>query len=316
MSTTHTAPRQATLFDWALLALIVAFGGSAFVMIRSALETMPPVVITVGRLWLGAIVVYAIMRHAGRRLPPLFVRAGGRLRLRRSWVWMIIIGIVGVTLPFFIFPWAQQYVDSGLAGVYMAFMPIWTIALAFFFAGESLTGRKLTGFALGFIGVIVLMGPEVLKGAVGADLRAQAALLLATLCYAASVVLTRRAPSIRPRVFAAGMMLVAAITATPALLFVHIEADQWSLASIVSVVGLGIFPTGVNGVLIIMLIRRAGAGFMALTNYFTPIWAVAMGALIYHERIEAGAFVALALILIGVAVSQRKQNTAPGQTLR
>ncbi len=305
MAAKPTAPRQATLFDWALLVLIVAFGGSAFVMIRSALDTMPPVVITVSRLWLGAIVVYVIMRHAGRRLPPLVVRNGDKLRIRRSWRWIIAVGIIGNTLPFFIFPWAQQYVDSGLAGVYMAFMPIWTIALAFFFAGESLTGRKLIGFGLGFIGVFVLMGPEVLKGAVGADLLAQGTLLIATLCYAASVVIARRAPPIRPRVFAAGMMLVAALSATPALLFVSFEAGQWSLASIASVVGLGIFPTGINGVLIIMLIRRAGAGFMALTNYFTPIWAVAMGALIYHERIEAGAFVALVLIFIGVAISQR-----------
>jgi drug/metabolite transporter (DMT)-like permease len=314
MAAKHTAPRQATLFDWVLLALIVALGGSAFVMIRSALETMPPAAITIGRLWLGAIVLYAIMVHAGRRLPPLTVRVGGKLRLRRSWGWMIAVGIVGNTLPFFIFPWAQQFVDSGLAGVYMAFMPIWTIALAFFFAGESLTGRKLMGFGLGFIGVVVLMGPEVLSGAADADLLAQAALLLATLCYAASVVLARRAPPIRPRVFAAGMMLVGAITATPALLFVSLDASQWSLASIASVAGLGVFPTGVNGVLIIMVIRRAGAGFMALTNYFTPIWAVAMGAAIYHERIEAGAFIALAIILIGVAISQRKQNTNPGQT--
>jgi drug/metabolite transporter (DMT)-like permease len=309
MAAKHTAPRQATLFDWVLLALIVALGGSAFVMIRSALETMPPVAITIGRLWLGAIVLYAIMVHAGRRLPPLMVRAGGKLRLRRSWGWMIAVGIVGNTLPFFIFPWAQQFVDSGLAGVYMAFMPIWTIALAFFFAGESLTGRKLIGFGLGFIGVVVLMGPEVLSGAADADLLAQAALLLATLCYAASVVLARRAPPMRPRIFAAGMMLVGAITATPALLFVSIDASQWSLASIASVVGLGIFPTGINGVLIIMVIRRAGAGFMALSNYFTPIWAVAMGAAIYHERIEIGAFIALAIILTGVAISQRKKST-------
>jgi len=84
-------------------------------MIRSALETMPPAAITISRLWLGAIVLYAIMRHAGRRLPPLMVWARGKLRLRRSWGWMIVVGIVGNTLPFFIFPWAQQFVDSGRA---------------------------------------------------------------------------------------------------------------------------------------------------------------------------------------------------------
>lgn len=303
----------ATLYDWALLALIVAFGGSSFVMIRTAVETAPPVVVAVGRLWVGAILLYVLMRAAGRRLPPFFVRVKtgqgadtqSRLQVRRSWRWMIAVGAVGNVLPFFIFPWAQQFVDSGLAGIYMAFMPIWTLALAYLFAGEALTRNKAIGFFLGLAGVVVLMGPDALGGAASSDIRAQGALLFATFLYAASAVLARRAPPIRPRVFAAGMMIVAALMASPALLFTAWEAENWSLASIMSIVGLGVFPTGLNGVLIIMLIRRAGAGFMALSNYITPVWAVIMGALVYSERLDAAAFVALAIILIGVAVSQR-----------
>ena len=307
----------ATLYDWALLALIVAFGGSSFVMIRSAVDTVPPAMVAVGRLWVGAILLYALMRAAGRRLPPFFIRAkageGAKLRIRRSWRWMIAVGAVGNVLPFFIFPWAQQYVDSGLAGIYMAFMPIWTLALAYLFAGEALGRHKVIGFMLGLAGVIVLMGPDALGGAASSDIRAQGALLFATFLYAASAVLARRAPPIRPRVFAAGMMIVAALMASPALLFVHWEAENWSFVSIMSVIGLGVFPTGLNGVLIIMLIRRAGAGFMALSNYITPVWAVIMGALIYSERLAASAFIALAIILVGVAVSQRAGTTQPGQ---
>lgn len=284
-------------------------------MIRGAIETVPPTVVASSRLWVGALVLYVIMRQAGRRLPPFFIRTHNKGRIRRAWIWMIAIGVIGNTLPFFIFPWAQQYVDSGLAGVYMAFMPIWTIALAFFFAGETLNGRKLVGFALGFVGVIILMGPEVLKGAVDSDLRAQGGLLLATLLYAIAVVLTRLAPPIRPRVFAAGMMLVAAISSTPALLFSTININDWSATSIASIIGLGVFPTGLNGVLIIMLVRRVGAGFMALTNYFTPLWAVAIGALIYHERLEPGAFLALGVILLGVAISQRKGRLNPSPAI-
>ncbi len=305
MAKKFISPAEARLFDWALLALIVAFGGSSFVMIRSAVETIPAMAVAPIRLWIGAVLLYALMRQAGRRLPPLIARGNGQWRIRRSWVWMIGVGAVGNVLPFFIFPWAQQFVDSGLAGIYMAFMPIWTIALAFFFAGESVDRRKMTGFALGFLGVVVLMGPDVLKGALSSDMGAQAALLLATFLYAAAAVLARRAPPIRPRVFAAGMMLVAAVMATPALFFINLETDQWSAWSMASLIGLGVFPTGVNGVLIIMLIRRAGAGFMSLTNYITPLWAVAMGAAIYGEHLEPAALVALAIILAGVAVSQR-----------
>jgi len=156
--------------------------------------------------------------------------------------------------------------------------------------------------------VMILMGPDVLKGVLSSDIKAQAALLFATFLYAASAVIARRAPPIRPRVFATGMMIVAAVLAIPAIFFVTFEPGQWSAASIASVVGLGIFPTGLNGVLIIMLIRRAGAGFMSLTNYVTPLWAVAMGAIIFGEQLEMTVFVALALILSGVAISQRRRR--------
>lgn len=300
-----TIPAEAKLYDWALFALIVAFGGSSFAMIRTAVATIPPTAIALGRIWIGAILLYILMRAAGRRLPPFFVRTKKGSRVRRSWKWMIAVGASGNLLPFFLFPWAQQYVESGLAGVYMAFMPIWTIALAYFFAGEALNGRKVLGFALGFAGVLILMGPDILKGVFTSDVKSQAALLLATFLYATSAVLARRAVPIRPRVFAAGMMMTSAIMATPAIVFIDFQPESWSAASMASVIGLGVFPTGLNGVLIIMLIRRAGAGFMALSNYVTPLWAVALGALLFGERLGASVFIALALILSGVAVSQR-----------
>jgi drug/metabolite transporter (DMT)-like permease len=305
MKPKFATPKDATLYDWALLALIVAFGGSSFVMIRNAVETVPPAAVAAGRLWVAAALLYAVMRAGGLRLPPLFIRKGTKWRIRRSWVWMIAVGAVGNVLPFYIFPWAQQHVESGLAGVYMAFMPIWTVALAYIFAGERLSGRKLFGFGLGFAGVIVLMGPDAVEGAMSSNLAAQAGLLLATFLYAASAVLSRRAPAIPPRVFAAGMLVVAAVMAVPALFIVDLQREEWTVSSLASIVFLGVFPTGLNGMLIIMLIRRAGAGFMALANYITPLWAVALGALIYHERLDWTVFLALAIILAGVTVSQR-----------
>ena len=305
MAAKHSSPKEATLFEWGLLALITAFGGSSFVMIRTAVATIPPTVIAPMRLWIGACLLYGLMRAAGRRLPPFIIKAHGKWRIRRVWIWMIWVGAVGYTAPFFLFPWAQQYVESGLAGVYMAFMPIWTVGLAYAFAGETLTRRKIIGFILGFAGVLALLGPDVLKGALTSDVRAQAGLLLATFLYAASAVMSRRAPPIRPRVFAAGLMIAAAIMATPALLFSVIHPGGWAPLSLASVVGLGVFPTGLNGVLIIMTIRRAGAGFMALSNYFTPLWALAMGAAVFHEKLEWSVMLALGLILAGVAISQR-----------
>ena len=296
--------QEATTADWIILLVIVAAGGSSFAMIRGAVESVPPMVVTIGRLWVGAAFLYLVMRQAGRRFPPFF--EGERRSISREWRWIIPISVIGYVAPFSIFPWAQQYIESGLAGVYMAFMPIWTVLLAYLFAGESLGPRKVIGFLLGFAGVVILMGPSVVGGVAQSSFFAQASLLAATIFYAAYAVSTRRAPPILPRAFAAATLLSAAIIATPILFFVELRTNEWTFAGVANVIGLGVLPTGLAGVLLIMLIKRVGAGFMALANYLTPVWAVGAGAVIFGERLEPSVFAALAVILAGVAISQSK----------
>ena len=275
-------------------------------MIRGAVETIPPNLVAVGRMWVGAFVIFILMKSSGRNLPALFENKGSSLCIAPAWKHMIAIGVVGTTLPFFIFPWAQQYIDSGLAGIYMAFMPVWTLALAFFFTDETMTTRKFIGFAVGLFGAIVLIGRDAISDAATTSLVPQLSILLATLLYAATAILVRRAPSIRPRVFAAGTLLSSAVVATPALLFVEIDPQSWSMSSLLSLIGLGIGPTGLVSYMIIILINRTSASFMALANYVTPFWAVAIGAWLFNERLALQSYIALAIILAGVAYSQSR----------
>lgn len=298
-------------FDWALLAGMIAVSGGSFAFIRAAVETIPPAAVAAGRLWVAAAVMYAAMRLARRRLPPLVVKTAKGPRLHLTWAYMLAVSAVGYAAPFFIFPWAQQYVESGLAGVYMAFMPLWTLGLAYFFAGEGLTRGKLIGFALGFLGVMILIGPDVIGGAARSSVLAQAALLLATFLYAATVVIARRAPPIRPRVFTAGILIAGALIMTPALFFTDLRPAEWSAASLMSVAALGVGPTALAGLLVIMMVKRVGAGFMALSNYLIPVVAVIVGAIVYHERLGPNVIVALGVILAGVALSQRRRKARP-----
>jgi drug/metabolite transporter (DMT)-like permease len=188
----------------------------------------------------------------------------------------------------------------------MAFMPLWTLGLAFFFADEKLTFAKIAGFILGFAGVLILMGPDVVGGAARSSVPAQLGLLMATFGYAVSAVIMRRMPPVGPRIFTAAAILGGAIFSTPALLLIDFETREWSLLSALSVVGLAIGPTGLAGLIIIIIIKRAGAGFMALANYLVPVWAVIMGAVIFDERLAPRVFLALGVILLGVAISQRR----------
>lgn len=304
-------PADAAALDWLLLGGLIVLGGSSFMFIHVALETAPPAIVTLGRLWIAAIALYGAMRIKGRRFPPFLVRTKAGLRPHRVWVWMSAVGIIGYTIPFFIFPWAQQFVPSGLAGVYMALMPIWTLVLAFLFADERLSRARIAGFVLAAAGVIVLMGPDAFVGVSRSSLAAQAGLLLATLFYAASAVMSRRAPPARRIVFSAGIVLMGAAFATPALFFTPIRPEAWSLASVMSIVALGFGPTALAGVIIIVIIRRAGASFMALANYIVPVFAVIAGAALFGERLGLNVFLALALIFTGVAVSQHRGRSQP-----
>lgn len=305
------SPKGARAFDWFLLSLLVALSGSAFVMIREAVTTIPPQAVASIRLWVGALLMTVIMLSAGRRFPPLLARSARGCRLHRAWAPMLAVGMVGYTIPFFIYPWAQQYVESGLAGVYMAFMPVWTVGLAYLFADEGLTRGKIGGFALGFAGVVILMGPDAVSGAARSSAIAQGGLLVATFCYAVSAIIARRTRGVRPRVFTAGAILSGAVFSSPALFLTDLHTDQWSLPSIASVIGLAVAPTGLAGLVIIVIIKRAGAGFMALANYLVPVWAIFLGALLFGERLEPRVFLALAIIFAGVAISQRKSGNPP-----
>jgi drug/metabolite transporter (DMT)-like permease len=157
------------------------------------------------------------------------------------------MALVGNAVPFFLITWGQQRIDSGLAGILMAVMPLTTLVLAHFFvAGERMTGRRTLGFALGFVGLVVLMGPEALRelGGGASDVARQAAVLCGALCYAANTIIARRLPETHPLVASTAVMLLASIVMVPAALLVD---APWSLAprpqSVVSVVWLGVRPS-------------------------------------------------------------------------
>lgn len=304
-STINASP---TIRDWVMFALMIFLGGGAFSIIQVAVQTIPPIVVATGRLWFGAIALYIVMRLAGRQLPDVTITQNTGKRINPQWLWLMAIAFFGYVLPFNIFPWAQQSVPSGLAGIFMAFMPIWTIILAHYFGGEHLSPQKMIGVGLGIAGMIVLIGPDVIVSVASSSLTAQAALLGATFLYAIGAILTKRAPEMPPRVLAAGALLCATVMSAPLLLFAEVRFSDWSVAGMLSVIALGVGPTAAATLILIALIKRVGAGFMALSNYLTPIWAVLLGAILFRERLEITAFIALALSLAGVAVAQYQRN--------
>ena len=278
-----------------MMLAVAVIGGAAFAGIEVAIETAAPTTVAAARLWIGAALMLGYAASRGARLPPL--RAG------EGWGFAALVGLVGYAVPFTLFPTAQQTVSSVAAGVVMAFLPLGTLLLAGLALGEPLTPRKLLGFALGLVGVLVMIGPAALRLAAGAgaELGAQLMLLAAVTSYAVANVLMRRAPSVRPSAFAAMFLLCGAIWATPAAILSG--AADVSVRSWIAILVLGLLPTGATSVLILMVVRRAGAGFFALSAYAAPLVALALGVVWLEEPLLPRQVAGLALILAGLAAA-------------
>lgn len=300
--------------EWGLLILLVALWGSSFMLVRVSLDAFTPVAVTAGRLLIGAGVLLLVLALTRRRVPGS----------ARTWAFFLAMAVIGNALPFFLIAWGQASIPSGLTGILMAVMPLVVLVLAHFFvAGERLTPRRLAGFALGFLGVVVLTGPEALAAIVGADaaLASQLAVLGAALCYGVAAIVARRGPPLNPVVTAAavlsiagiltGLGLVAGGMAGGAKAVVHDPVTLWPGLALAA---LGALSTGLATVVYFTLVARAGPTFLSLINYLIPVWAVVLGALVLGERLPPRAFAALGLILAGVVLARwqfRRRSATP-----
>lgn len=295
--------QRRSALDWAMLAALVAMWGSSFMFIKFGIVTVPTSTLVAARLILGALILLVIVYWRGARLPPLRQNGG------RIWGNYLILALLGNCIPFTAITWGQHGTDSALAGILMAVMPLATMVLAHFFVkGEHMTRYRVIGFILGFAGIVVLMGPSALDRVSGQSLAtlSQMAILFGALCYAGNSVLTRiLARGDDALVASAAMLLVASVVALPVALVVD---QPWSLvpsmASFWAILWLGVGPTAIATVVYFKLIASAGPTFMSLVNYMSPAVAVFLGVALLGETPGLHAYVALALILLGIAVSQ------------
>jgi drug/metabolite transporter (DMT)-like permease len=289
---------QHGLADWVKLMLVALLWGTAFILLKIAVTEIPPTTLVMARLWIGTIALLIWMRFRGQKLPPLFPVLDVR------WVWFMVLGLTGATVPFALVSWGQQSLDSALVGILMAIMPLTTAALAHVFVpGERMTLRKFTGFFLGMIGVALLMGPDALHNLGGPASLAQLAVVLGAIFYAVQAIIARNLPTTRPSVAAAGLLMCAAIMITPFGLIDVLGMPMPSAKALYAVLVLGLGSTGLGGIVMMMIIRDNGPSFLSLSNYIMPLIAVLVG-LIFGEKLGLTVWVGFAVILAGLVLAR------------
>jgi drug/metabolite transporter (DMT)-like permease len=298
--------------DWVILGALVIAWGSSFAMTKIAVTHLDAAWVMALRLSIAGIFLASIIIVTTRQLPWD----------SKLWGWFAWLGLIGHSAPFFLITWGTHYVTSGLSGVLMGAVPLFVIVLAhFFLPDEPLTPMKTAGFIAGFVGLMIVLGPEkLLHLSSGGDaLWGELAIILGCLCYAVHGLFARRIPFQGPVEQATAVCLTGGLMG---VIFAFIVAPMGlsgvPASAYFAVLGLGLLPTAIATLLMYRLVRDAGVSFIAYSNYLVPVYALIFGAVTLGEKLTWNVAIGLIFILAGIAVSRlqrlpRKDPSASAQ---
>jgi drug/metabolite transporter (DMT)-like permease len=280
------------------LCLLALTWGSGFLWIKLSLRGFTPVQIVLIRLALGGAVLAPIAFARGVRLP----------NGRRVWGHFFVAALFANALPYTLFGIGEETVGSNVAGLLNATTPLWTAVIALLVGVDRSIGRwRALGIVAGFAGTVLIFSPWRSAG----DITSWAGLacLAASASYGVGFIYMGRYLSGRgiPAIMLSACQLVAgAVLMVLALPADGLAAPTWSPLAVGSLLMLGVVGTGLAYVLNYQLISEVGATATSTTTYLLPIVAVVLGALVVHEAVTVPMVAGMALVLIGVALAQRR----------
>lgn len=281
---------------WLLIGILSILWGGAFFLIEVGLRSYPPITLVFMRLALAVPPMWIAMRLMGERLPTE----------PRIWGLLAIVGALNCALPFILFFWGQQYLDSGYASILNATTPLWGVITAHFLTSdEKATPARIIGVLIGMAGIVVMVGPEAMKG-LSNNLLAQLACIVSTIFYSFAAIYGRRLSQteLTPMAVATGQTMMAALMMVP---IVAVMDQPWTMAaprldSTLAGVTLAIFSTALAYTLYFRLIDRSGASNAQLVAFLMPILAVILGIAFLGESLSGGQIAGAGLIAVGLAI--------------
>lgn len=292
---TPTPTRPGTL-NWLLITVLGVIWGTAFMSVSTALSGLGPWWVTAGRVSLGALILLPVGAFMGQGI--------GTIKSARSWRFVAFIGVCATALPFALLSWGLTQVPSAFAGVAMGAVPLLVLPLVAIFSPEEGIGpRRVIGVCLGFVGLVLLIGPGAFdEGTIWGRL----ACIASAACYAVGSVVTRRAPEMPPVAFAAGGLLIGGAVLVPIAFLLEGPPQITEPRALWALLYVAALPTGLAAVLRVRIITTAGSLFMSLVSYMVPVWAVLFGVTLMGEDLPPQLFWALGIILFGIGISQSR----------
>lgn len=288
----------ATVRSFVYLFLLAAMWGSSYALLKVMVETLPPVTGTAVRVFLAGLLLIVILYAVGQRLP----------RGRVNWAWLFVIGATGSAVPFTLLAFAVERIPSASVAVLMGATPLFTSVMAHLTTrDDQLSVHKLIGIVLGLVGVAVLFGTEAVGG-IARNIWGMAAALAGSFSYALTNVVARRIVGESPVSAGAASAFCALSVVVPWALIAEspgttLLGGEGSLRSWLALLALAALSSALGNVIFFRLIVLSGPTFVSLNNYLNPLIGTFWGVVLLGELAQGQAFVALALILVGIAVA-------------
>ena len=284
------------LKDYFNLFALSAIWGTAFIGIEIAIKELDVFQVTFGRVFIAFLFLLPFVLYKKLPLP----------RGKKNWMWLSLSALLNTALPFSLINAGQEYITSGMSALMIGFGPFITLLLAHYFThDEKISKYKIYSVALGFIGLILLLGDNFLASNIS-ELKGQFLVLIASLSYALSSLLVRKISGVPYLMLSFSMFAVSALVLTPIVIYLYwgqsLEVNQSTLA----ILYLGILPTAVASIYRVKMVQEVGVQFMSQVSYLIPIFALIWAWLVLDEIPKAITLAALAIVLFGLYIRNKE----------
>ena len=282
--------RQPKLIDYALLTILSLIWASAFFNIKIATYSFGPVTIAFLRVFFGAIPVLLLCYFKNIKVEAF----------SKDWHWFAMIGFINLVAPFFLIAYGVKSVQSNLAAILMSTTPLSSTILGHFYTkNEKFNFAKTIGILIGFAGIVYLFSDNILIDE--NNFLSAILILVGSTCYVIGGVLTLKISKKKNENVTGSILIWATLILFPLMCLLETPWENTpSLNSTMSVIYLGIVPTGVAWLLRFKILKKNGLIFQSQVSYLIPIFGIILGYIFLNELITYKVIISLLAVVVGI----------------
>jgi len=282
--------------DYINLFALSAIWGTAFIGIEIAIRQLEVLEVTFARVFIAFLFLLPFILYKKLSFPKDL----------KTWVLLSISAILNTAIPFSLINSGQEYISAGMSALMIGFGPFITLILSHIMTNdEKITKYKIYSVILGFIGLVILLGNNVIASNIS-QLKGQGLVLIASFSYVLSSVIIRKITGVNYLMLSFLMFAVSSLILSPLVLYMYHDYVFELNDSVIAVIYLGILPTAIASIYRVKMVQEVGVGFMSQVSYLIPIFALIWAWLVLNEIPKLIVIIAFVIVLFGLYIRNKK----------